>query len=169
MKISLNKKDKILCAKYRPGHFEGVLAVINQFLINIKPKYMFLGDKDYQQVLLIKNFIKKKFSTKIITCKTIRLKNLIPFSSRNLLLSNNNLKKSMLISANLKKLHFLIKKNFEYTYKIEKIKKNISKLGVKLEYLELRNKNNLSRKFNKSNFKIFIAYYLQNVRLIDNF
>tara|TARA_B100000965_G_scaffold271254_1_gene229471 strand:+ start:5168 stop:5977 length:810 start_codon:yes stop_codon:yes gene_type:complete len=169
MKISLNKKDKILCAKYRPGHFEGVLAVINQFLINIKPKYMFLGDKDYQQVLLIKNFIKKKFSTKIITCKTIRLKNLIPFSSRNLLLSNNNLKKSMLISANLKKLHFLIKKNFEYAYKIEKIKKNISKLGVKLEYLELRNKNNLSRKFNKSNFKIFIAYYLQNVRLIDNF
>ena len=75
----------------------------------------------------------------------------------------------MLISANLKKLHFLIKKNFEYAYKIEKIKKNISKLGVKLEYLELRNKNNLSRKFNKSNFKIFIAYYLQNVRLIDNF
>ncbi len=169
MKISLNKKDKILCAKYRPGHFEGVLAVINQFLINIKPKYMFLGDKDYQQVLLIKKFIKKKFSTKIIKCKTIRLKNLIPFSSRNLLLSNNNLKKSMLISANLKKLHFLIKKNLKNTYKIEKIKKNISKLGVKLEYLELRNKNNLSRKFNRSNFKIFIAYYLQKVRLIDNF
>ena len=169
MKISLNKKDKILCAKYRPGHFEGVLAVINQFLINIKPKYMFLGDKDYQQVLLIKKFIKKKFSTKIIKCKTIRLKNLIPFSSRNLLLSNNNLKKSMLISANLKKLHFLIKKNLKNTYKIEKIKKNISKLGVKLEYLELRNKNNLSRKFNRSNSKIFIAYYLQKVRLIDNF
>ena len=36
MKIKLNKKDKILCAKYRPGHFEGVLAIINQFLIRYK-------------------------------------------------------------------------------------------------------------------------------------
>ena len=34
---NINKKDKVLCAKYRPGHFEGVLAVINQFLLNIKP------------------------------------------------------------------------------------------------------------------------------------
>ena len=38
-----------MCAKFRPGHFEGVLAVINQFLKNIKGKYIFLGAKDYQQ------------------------------------------------------------------------------------------------------------------------
>ena len=44
MKLKLNKKDKILCAKYRKGHFEGVLAVINQFLNIIKPKYLFLGE-----------------------------------------------------------------------------------------------------------------------------
>ena len=54
MKIKLNKKDKILCVKYRPGHFEGVLAIINQFLINIKAKFMFLGEKDYQQIHLLK-------------------------------------------------------------------------------------------------------------------
>ena len=51
-KIKINKSDKILCAKYRPGHFEGVLAIINQFLINIKAKFMFLGEKDYQQFFL---------------------------------------------------------------------------------------------------------------------
>ena len=78
MKIKISNKDKILCAKYRPGHFEGVLAVINQFLLNIKAKHMFLGEKDYQQVILIKKFIKKKFKTRIITCKTIRLNNLLP-------------------------------------------------------------------------------------------
>ena len=59
-KIKLSKKDKIMCAKYRPGHFEGVLAVINQFLKKIKPKKIFLGDKDYQQLFLIKKLIKKK-------------------------------------------------------------------------------------------------------------
>ena len=50
MKLKLNIKDKILCAKYRKGHFEGVLAVINQFLNIIQPKYMFLGEKDFQQL-----------------------------------------------------------------------------------------------------------------------
>ena len=88
MKININKKDKILCAKYRPGHFEGVLGVINQFLIKIKPKYMFLGEKDYQQIYLIRKFIMNKFNTKIVSCKTIRLKSSLAYSSRNLWVIN---------------------------------------------------------------------------------
>ena len=65
-KIKLNYKDKILCAKYRPGHFEGVLAVINRFLSEFKPKYIFFGEKDYQQLFLIKKFIKKNITLKFI-------------------------------------------------------------------------------------------------------
>ena len=67
MKINLKKKDKIMCAKYRPGHFEGV-TVIKQFLKRLEPKYIFLGEKDYQQLYLIKKLIKKNFKTKIIAC-----------------------------------------------------------------------------------------------------
>ena len=52
-KIKISKSNKILCAKYRPGHFEGVLGVISVFLKNIKAKYMFLGNKDFQQIFLI--------------------------------------------------------------------------------------------------------------------
>ena len=168
-KIKINNKHKVLCAKYRPGHFEGVLAVINQFLINIKPKFMFLGEKDYQQVFLIKKFISKRFETKIITCKTIRLNNLLPLSSRNLLLKRKNLKKSELISLYLKKFYKSLKYDFKNQHKMKSVKKQIVDVGAKIEYFELRNKNNLSIKYNKNNFKIFIAYYLQNVRLIDNF
>ena len=75
MKIKLKKNDKILCAKYRPGHFEGVLGVISIFLKSIKAKLMFLGDKDFQQVYIIRKYLEKKFKTKIINCKTIRIKN----------------------------------------------------------------------------------------------
>ena len=64
-KININKKYKVLCGKYRPGHFEGVLAVINKFLKSLKVKKIFLGEKDFQQYFLIKNFIKKRFKTKI--------------------------------------------------------------------------------------------------------
>ena len=109
MKIKLNKKDKILCAKYRPGHFEGVLAVINQFLLNFKPKAIFLGEKDYQQIFLIKKFIKNRFRTKIIKCKTIRSNNLLPYSSRNFLLSKKDVKKASFVSATIYNYYLSIK------------------------------------------------------------
>ncbi len=102
-KIKLNKKDKIMCALYRPGHFEGVLAVINQFLKRFKPKYIFFGEKDYQQLFLIKKFIKNKFKTKIFSCSTIRDKNNLALSSRNILLSDNDIKKSSFIAKFLLK------------------------------------------------------------------
>ena len=53
MRLKLKAKDKILCAKFRKGHFEGVLGVINQLLNIIKAKYIFLGEKDFQQIHLI--------------------------------------------------------------------------------------------------------------------
>ena len=171
MKIKLSKKDKILCGKYRPGHFEGVLGVINQFLmnININLNYMFLGEKDYQQIYLIKKFIKNKFKIKIITCKTKRNKNYLALSSRNLLLSKKNLIRAENISQYIRKYYFSLKNNFKNINKLNEIKRIIINIGAKIEYFELRNRNNLSKKYNKNNFKIFFAYYLQNIRLIDNF
>ena len=169
MKINLDKKDKVLCAKYRSGHFEGVLAVINQFLLKIKPKFIFLGEKNYQQIFLIKKFIKKRFKTKIKKCKTVRLNNLLPYSSRNFLLSKNDIKKAGFVSSSIYKFYFSIKKNFNNKLNINKIKKYIDSKEIKIDYFEIRNKLNLSKNYNRKNFKIFIAYYLKNVRLIDNF
>ena len=169
MKIKISGKDKILCGKFRIGHFEGVLGVINQLLKIVKAKHMFLGEKDYQQVYLIKKFIKNKFKTKIIACKTLRNKNSLPYSSRNFLLKKDYLFKASKISKMIKNFKQQIKKNFKKINELKKIKKDIERIGVDIEYLEIRNKNNLKNNINKKNFKIFIAYYLNNVRLIDNF
>ena len=155
-KIKLSKNDKILCAKFRPGHFEGVLAVINQFLYNFKPKYIFFGEKDYQQLFLIKNFVKKKFKTKVVSCSTVRDNNKVALSSRNILLSKNDINKSSSIAKLLKKIKNLF-------FKINNIK------NIKVEYLEIRNKKNLLKNYNKINLKIFLAYYNKKVRLIDNY
>ena len=169
MKIKLNNKDKILCSKYRPGHFEGVLGVISVFLKNIKAKYMFLGKKDFQQIYLIKKYLGNKFKTKIIVCKTIRFKNSLAYSSRNKLLSKKNIKSAIIISNIIKNFHNQILKNFSKIEDIENIRYKISSICSRVEYLEIRNKNNLKKNINKNNFKIFVAYYLENVRLIDNF
>ncbi len=169
MKININKKDKILCAKYRPGHFEGVLGVINQFLTKIKPEYMFLGEKDYQQIYLIKKFIMNRFNTKIVPCKTIRLKTSLAYSSRNFLLSKNEIYKASFASKTINNFYKIAKKSFKKLKKINELKKKIESKEIKVEYLEVRNKKNLSTKINKSNFKIFLSFYINNVRLIDNF
>ncbi len=169
MQIKLKKKDKILCAFYRPGHFEGVLAVIDQFLKKMKIKYIFLGEKDYQQIFLIRKFIKNKHNVEIISCKTLRTNKLLPFSSRNSLLSKNNIKKASLISLHLYKFYHSLKKNITNKSRLKIIKQKIESQNVKIEYFDLRNKNNFSKNFNKYNFKIFISYYINKVRLIDNF
>jgi len=58
--IKITKKDKVLCAKYREGHFEGVLDVMERLTNLINPKKIFMGKKDYQQYFLIKNYLKNK-------------------------------------------------------------------------------------------------------------
>ena len=169
LKIKLLNKQKILCAKFRKGHFEGVLGVINQFLKIVKAKYLFLGEKDFQQIYLIKNFIKKKFKTKVIPCKTVRNINYFPYSSRNLLLKKNDIKNATLIINYVKNFrNLIIKKKINFNELINS-KKKILRYCQKIDYLEIRNKKNLSMNFNRKNFKIFIAFYINNIRLIDNF
>ena len=58
-RIYMHPFMKKLCGKYRPGHFKGVIDVVNRFLELIKPKYIILGKKDFQQLALIRNHIKK--------------------------------------------------------------------------------------------------------------
>ena len=87
------------------------MAVINQFLYNFKPKYIFFGEKDYQQLFLIKNFVKKKFKTKVVSCSTVRDNNKVALSSRNILLSKNDIKKSSLIAKLLLKFKIDLKRN----------------------------------------------------------
>ena len=170
VKIKLKKQDKILCAKYRKGHFEGVINVMTRFTQIINPTKIFMGEKDFQQLLLVKRYIEKNFKSKIISCKTIRAKNKLALSSRNILLTKKNLKKAGQIAKNLiifKKELFKKKdlKNLISTKKNELIKK----FDIKIDYLELRNTKNLKLTNKIKDTKIFIAYYINNIRLIDNF
>jgi len=168
-KIKLNKKDQILCAKYRKGHFEGVIDVMDRLTKLIRPKKIYMGEKDFQQTYLVKKFLKKKYLSKIIECRTIRSKNKLALSSRNLLLESSNLFKAGKLIQELIRFKNNIKKNDNINKILMLKKKEFNKFyNVKIEYLELRNTNSLklSNKLQKS--KIFIAFYLKKIRLIDN-
>ena len=168
--VVLKKENKILCAKFRKGHFEGVIDVMDRLTNIIRPNKIFMGEKDYQQLLLVKKFIEKKYEIKIVPCKTVRNKNKLALSSRNQLLNKKDLIKAGKIARDL--IHFKIflknkkKINNLLQKKTELLKK---KFGIKIDYLEIRKKNNLKSSLNIRNSKIFIAYFINKVRLIDNF
>ena len=168
--IKIHRKKNVLCGKFRKGHFEGVIDVIDRFLSLINPKYIFLGEKDFQQLFLIKNYVKNKFKVKVVSCKTVRDKNYVALSSRNFLLSKKSLATAGKIAKKLKSFKNRLKNNQNFKKNINDIKnKLIEKYNIKLEYLELRNEKDLSI-FKKNNkFRLFVAYYINKVRLIDNF
>ena len=168
--VYLSKFSKKLCGKFRRGHFRGVINVVNRFIEIINPKSIFLGFKDFQQLTLIKHHINKNnISTKVVACPTIREKSGIAVSSRNMKLN----KKQTKIAQNVYKyLKDYKKKNTSLMIKLNQLDiiNNIKLFGVeKIEYIEHLNLKTLKKpknKYEKSN--IFIAYYINNVRLIDN-
>jgi len=169
-KIYLDKFSKTLCGKYKPGHFKGVINVVNRLLEIIKPHTIFLGIKDYQQLTLIKMHISKnKIETSVMACPTIRESNGVALSSRNIRLNKHQFG----IASNVYKY---LKKNKKEIFSInlkygkKKFKNKINLLGVKkIDYLECINlKTSRVAKNNKENYNIFIAYYIGKIRMIDN-
>ena len=125
---------------------------------------------DYQQLYLIEKHIeKRKIKSKVIKCNIIRENNGVPFSTRNLNLSKNQMKIASNIYYYLRKIKKKIKKNYNL-FNIKKIKKDLKDFGAsKIDYLENYNLENF-KKIKKQNkkFNIFIAYYIKKTRLIDN-
>jgi pantoate--beta-alanine ligase len=168
--LFLEKFSKQLCGKTRKGHFEGVLNVVNRFLEIIKPKYVVLGNKDLQQSRLVNTHIqKKKIKTRIVKCKIIREKNGVACSTRNKNLTNKQLKIASKIYLYLTNKKKKLKSNLLNYSKANLINDVINLGSKKVDYIELLNSNTLNPiKSKKEKFRIFIAYYLNNIRLIDN-
>ena len=161
------KINNIMENKYRRGHFDGVIKVIDKLIDIIPASRMYLGEKDFQQIKVIKDFFKiNKIKTKIIKCKTIRDKNGLALSSRNKLLNNNNLKKVAELVKFIKKIKL---KNYSISCKKKTIKKFLKNNKITYDYVEYINlkKFNVS-KIQSFNVRLFIAFYINKIRLIDN-
>ena len=168
-KIFLDKFSKELCGKYRRGHFKGVVDVVNRMIEIIRPKKILLGKKDFQQLVLIKkHIIKNKINTRVISCKTLRDKNFIAYSSRLKRLKKNEKIKLIKIIKFLRKYkkNLLLKK---ISHNSIKIKKKLLILGAKkVDYVEILNLKTI-KKPKKNKFNLFFAIYIGNIRFIDNF
>ncbi len=168
-KITLKYRN-ILCDVNRPGHFDGVTTVVNTFFKIFKPNNSYFGEKDFQQMKLIEEMVKtKKININIIPCPSIRDKFGMSLSSRN---SNFNTHQLETFQSVAKKLNVFVKSlkqkklitNFDQI-KNELLKNNISKI----DYIEIRDEGNLEITNNYSSARLFIAFYIDDIRIIDNF
>ena len=155
----------------RPGHFNGVCTIVEKLFLLVKPNNAYFGQKDYQQLAVIKKLTQSKnLGVNIISCPTIREKNGLAMSSRNILLNQEERK----ISAEIYKTLLLAKKVYKKV-SVDELKNELSKKissvdGLKLEYIEVVDMITLNDIIDYKNGSaiICIAVFVGNVRLIDN-
>ncbi len=164
--------DEVMEGKYRPGHFKGVANVVFRLFEIVKPNYAFFGEKDYQQLLIIKKMVEQeKLDIEIISCPIIRENSGLAMSSRNLHLSE----KARFEAAQIYKTLELVKQNYFFKSITElenMVKSEIAKQADwELEYFQIaRNKDlQLTTDEEKSvSSRAFIVVRVENIRLIDN-
>jgi len=157
-----------LCGKYRQGHFLGVMDIVHRFLQIIKPNIVILGEKDYQQILVIKELIKIcNHKVRILSCPIIRSESGLALSSRNNLLSENQKKIASDIYKGLILASNLYKQNIPLKEIEEKINIFFTKTLIELEYFTIRDLKTLQQA-NDNDLIALVAGYLGTVRLIDN-
>ena len=155
---------------YRPGHFNGVATIVNRLFNWIKPEKAYFGEKDYQQLAIIREMVRQKeLPIEIISCPTVREESGLAISSRNQRLTEEE----KVIAANIYRILQLAKKNSHLT--VNQIKHlvvdEIGKIKeFKLEYFEIADAKTLQpvkTVTTDGNTIACIALYLGNVRLID--
>lgn len=159
---------KVLCGAHRDGHFNGVTTVVYRLFELIKPSIAYFGEKDFQQLTIIKEMVRQKnLSVKISSHPIVRDDSGLALSSRNQYLSANEIDSALTLSRTLKKLADDLKS--ENYPEIEIAKNHILKKDSQWQYLEILDSENLLKPTDNTK-KVVIAgaYLVGKTRLIDN-
>ena len=168
-----------LCAKSRPGHFNGVISIVNKLFEVTNPQACVFGMKDFQQQLIIQHLIKtKQYEIQFLSAPVVRDTNGLALSSRNNYLSSKERTEASKVFKFLSEIQEEIKLSFEKQKKIlpidlDTIKdsyvQKIENKGFKIDYLEILDSKTLEIcQNNSTKILIAIAVFYKQVRLIDN-
>tara|TARA_B100000989_G_C19506094_1_gene456586 strand:- start:996 stop:1826 length:831 start_codon:yes stop_codon:yes gene_type:complete len=167
----INKNfQNILCDKFRPGHFNGVITALEKLFLITKAKRVYFGEKDYQQFKIVQSFAQSAFKNlSIISVPTVRQEEGIAFSSRNENLSKKQLQEFVKFHNNTCLFISEIDQNTDIADANILARDFIKAQNVdRFDYFEFRNSNNLSSEGTISDARLFYAIYKGEVRLIDN-
>ena len=157
--------------KYRPGHFDGVGTIVEELFRQVQPHNAYFGEKDYQQLAIIKKMIEKtKLPVKIHGVPTLREEDGLAMSSRNVRLTETQRKEATIIYETLTKV-----KEWFKVISLEEIKQKVTDIfrnsNFELEYFVIADEKTLKETdyfYKDKNYRAFIVAYADTVRLIDN-
>jgi len=160
-----------LCGKFRPGHFEGVAAIVNKLFNVVQPEIAFFGKKDFQQLFLIRELVRQLDSPiKIIAVDTVRHEDGLARSSRNSLLNMEDRKKAPQLFQTLNSMkEKTIKKSPPFSEIEAFATQSLNASGWIVDYLTIRSSQSLESPVHDENQLVILgAATLGSVRLIDN-
>ena len=157
--------------KYRPGHFDGVGTIVEELFRQVQPHNAYFGEKDYQQLAIIKKMVEKtKLPVKIHEVPTLREEDGLAMSSRNVRLTETQRKEATIIYETLEKV-----KEWFKVISLEEIKQKVTDIfrnsNFELEYFVIADEKTLKETdyfYKDKNYRAFIVAYADTVRLIDN-
>ena len=164
--------ENVMEGTHRPGHFDGVGTVLNHLFRQVNPDEAFFGEKDFQQLLIVKKLVKlEKLPLKITGCPIHRQENGLAMSSRNARLTPQQLEEATFIYKILHQVKQDFKSKSANTLRKWVVAQFDSNPHLRLEYFEISNIKNLrplSRKRKHQKYRAFIAAFAGEIRLIDN-
>ena len=164
--------DKVMEGKFREGHFQGVATIVEKLFELVKPTRAYFGEKDYQQILIIKSMLEqRKLPVTLVPCPIVREKSGLAMSSRNERLSSEGRKKAAFIYSVLQEAQKLF--TTASVAEVEAfVKEQFSQKEVfDLEYFTITKADTLEEvkeKKSSESYRAFITVYVEGVRLIDN-
>lgn len=170
--VNVEGITEVLCGKSRPGHFRGVTTIVTKLFNIVEPHRAYFGQKDAQQVAVIKKMVKDlNMNVEIITCPIVREEDGLAMSSRNVYLSPEERKSAVILSKSLMEVEELIKKGETDAKKIRKyiIDRIQTEKNAVIDYVEVVNADTLENVDEiKGRVLVALAVKFGSTRLIDN-
>jgi pantoate--beta-alanine ligase len=157
--------------KFRPGHFDGVGTIVKRLFEIVKPTNAYFGEKDFQQLLIIKKMVEKlKLKVNVVGCPIFREPNGLAMSSRNERLTNEERQKAAIIFQTILKAKKLF--TSKSVKEVTEFVKNefVKHPDFQLEYFQIADESTLLpciRKRKSKKYRAFIAVFVNKIRLID--
>lgn len=171
--VQVDKLREGLCGKSRPVHFNGVCTVVTKLFNIVKPNKAYFGEKDAQQLAIIKRLVKDlNIDVEIIGCPIVREEDGLAKSSRNSYLSEKERIEARVLSMGLKKCKALLESGERDVQALKKvIEEEINKAeSSKIDYIEIVDSESLQEvETVKNKILVAIAVFIGKTRLIDNF
>lgn len=169
--VQVEGLSDILCGASRPGHFRGVATIVLKLMHIVNPKFMFMGMKDYQQIIVLEKMIEDlNLETKIVRCPIVREPDGLAMSSRNSYLTPDERQRATCLIKALKNAQKMVNEGYlDSSILISEAENIIKQSDGRIDYIKIVDGSTLQELPEvRSGSRMMLAVYIGNTRLIDN-